>query len=82
MYRRLAPNEDTQQRRTNLAHSQYFNINKVPHLFVSSGAAIWTESQKFPWTIGWLPDYEFEGRIYAKYILKERPQVKIAMLSE
>ncbi|GGC62486.1 ABC transporter substrate-binding protein [Chelatococcus reniformis] len=65
---------------TNLAVHKYLNNKKVPQLFVSTGATIWTEFKKYPWTIGWLPDYESEAKIYAKYVLKERPNGKIAIL--
>jgi branched-chain amino acid transport system substrate-binding protein len=65
---------------TNSAVQKYLNAKKVPQLFVSSGAAKWNDPKKFPWTMGFSPSYENEGRIYAKYLLSERPNSKIAIL--
>ena len=53
---------------------------KVPQLFVASGATKWNDPQNFPWTMGWQPSYQSEARIYAKYILKQKPDAKIAVL--
>jgi branched-chain amino acid transport system substrate-binding protein len=65
---------------TNTAIQKYMNAIKVPQLFVATGAAKWNDPQNFPWTMGWQPNYQDEARIYAKYILKERPDAKIAVL--
>jgi ABC-type branched-subunit amino acid transport system substrate-binding protein len=65
---------------TNTAIQKYMNAIKVPQLFVATGAAKWNDPQNFPWTMGWQPNYQDEARIYAKYILKERPDTKIAVL--
>jgi ABC-type branched-subunit amino acid transport system substrate-binding protein len=65
---------------TNTAIQKYMNAKKVPQLFVQTGATKWNDPQNFPWTIGWIPNYQNEGRIYAKYILKEKPQARIAVL--
>ena len=56
------------------------NAKKVPQLFVATGATKWNDPQNFPWTMGWQPNYQDEARIYAKYILKEKPNAKIAVL--
>jgi branched-chain amino acid transport system substrate-binding protein len=56
------------------------NSKKVPQLFVATGATKWNDPKEFPWTIGWQPNYQSESRIYAKYILKELPNAKIAIL--
>ena len=56
------------------------NEKKVPQLFVATGATKWNDPKHFPWTMGWQPSYQTEGRIYAKYILKEVPNAKIAIL--
>jgi branched-chain amino acid transport system substrate-binding protein len=56
------------------------NAKRVPQLFVSSGATKWNDPQNFPWTMGWSPNYQSEARIYAKYILKEKPNARIAVL--
>jgi branched-chain amino acid transport system substrate-binding protein len=56
------------------------NEKKVPQLFVATGATKWNDPKQFPWTMGWQPNYQSEGRIYAKYILRERPTGKIGIL--
>jgi branched-chain amino acid transport system substrate-binding protein len=65
---------------TNSAVQKYLNAKKVPQLFVSSGAAKWNDPVNFPWTMGFTPSYQNEGRTYAKYLLKEKPGAKIAIL--
>ena len=64
----------------NLAIRQYLNDNKVPQLFVATGAAVFSDPQHFPWTMGYNPNYQTEARIYAKDILKTKPDGKIAVL--
>jgi branched-chain amino acid transport system substrate-binding protein len=64
----------------NSAIHKYMNAKKVPQLFVATGATKWNDPKDFPWTMGWQPNYQSEGRIYAKYILKEKPSAKIAVL--
>jgi ABC-type branched-subunit amino acid transport system substrate-binding protein len=56
------------------------NSKKVPQLFVATGATKWNDPKDFPWTMGWQPNYQSESRIYAKYLLKEKPDAKIAIL--
>ena len=65
---------------TNGAIRKYMNEKKVPQLFVASGASKWNDPKNFPWTMGWQPSYASEARIYAKYILKEKPDGKIGVL--
>ena len=65
---------------SNTAIQKYMNAKKVPQLFVQTGATKWNDPQNFPWTIGWIPNYQNEARIYAKYILKEKPHARIAVL--
>jgi branched-chain amino acid transport system substrate-binding protein len=65
---------------SNSAIQKYMNEKKVPQLFVATGATKWNDPKQFPWTMGWAPNYQSEGRIYAKYILKERPTGKIGIL--
>jgi ABC-type branched-subunit amino acid transport system substrate-binding protein len=65
---------------SNSAIQKYMNEKKVPQLFVQTGATKWNDPKQFPWTMGWQPNYQSEGRIYAKYILKERPTGKIGIL--
>src|SRR5262252_9070025 len=65
---------------SNSAIMKYMNAKKVPQLFVATGATKWGDPQNFPWTMGWQPNYQSEGRIYAAYILKNYPNGKIAAL--
>jgi ABC-type branched-subunit amino acid transport system substrate-binding protein len=65
---------------SNSATQKYMNAKKVPQLFVATGATKWGDPQNFPWTMGWQPNYQSEGRIYAAYILKNYPNGKIAAL--
>jgi len=65
---------------SNSAIQRYMNEKKVPQLFVQTGAAKWNDPKQFPWTMGWGPNYQSEGRIYARYILQERPTGKIGIL--
>src|SRR5881394_2759152 len=64
----------------NSAIQKYLNAKKVPQLFVATGATKWNDPKEFPWTMGWQPNYQSETQIYAKYILKELPNAKIAVL--
>jgi branched-chain amino acid transport system substrate-binding protein len=64
----------------NSAIHKYMNSKKVPQLFVATGATKWNDPKDFPWTMGWQPNYQSEGQIYAKYILKNFPKAKIGVL--
>jgi len=64
----------------NLAIRQYLNDNKVPQLFVATGAATFSDPAHFPWTMGWQPNYQTEAKIFGKHILKTKPDAKIAVL--
>jgi branched-chain amino acid transport system substrate-binding protein len=64
----------------NLAIRQYLNDNKVPQLFVSTGASVFSDPQHFPWTMGYNPSYVTEARIYGKLIATTKPGAKIAVL--
>ncbi|MGY4457420.1 ABC transporter substrate-binding protein [Bradyrhizobium sp. LB13.1] len=65
---------------TNGAIRKYMNEKKVPQLFVASGASKWNDPRQYPWTMGWQPSYASEAHIYAKYIMKEKPDGKIGVL--
>src|ERR1700724_2682464 len=65
---------------TNLAIQKYLNSKKVPQLFVATGATRFGDPKNFPWTMGWQPTYQTEGRIYAKYLLANHPGGKIGIL--
>ncbi len=64
---------------SNSAIQKYMNAKKVPQLFVATGATKWGDPKDFPWTMGWQPNYQSEGRIYAKYIREHFPNGKIAV---
>jgi branched-chain amino acid transport system substrate-binding protein len=65
---------------SNTAFQKYLNGKKVPQLFVATGASKWNDAKNFPWTMGWQPSYQVEAQIYAKYLMKEKPDAKIAVL--
>ena len=64
----------------NSAIHKYMNSKKVPQLFVATGASKWNDPKNFPWTMGWQPNYPNETRNYAKHILKNNPNARIAVL--
>jgi len=64
----------------NSAIQKYMNQKKVPQLFVATGATKWNDPKEYPWTMGWQPNYQSESIIYAKYILKHKPDARIAVL--
>jgi branched-chain amino acid transport system substrate-binding protein len=63
----------------NTAIQKYMNSKKVPQLFVATGATKWNDPKDFPWTMGWQPSYQSEAHIYAKFLMKEKPDAKIAV---
>ncbi|MBR1220403.1 ABC transporter substrate-binding protein [Bradyrhizobium sp. U87765 SZCCT0131] len=63
----------------NTAIQKYHNAKKIPQLFVATGASKWDDPKQFPWTMGFQPSYRSEARIFAKYILKEKPDAKVAV---
>jgi ABC-type branched-subunit amino acid transport system substrate-binding protein len=65
---------------SNSAIHKYVNAKKVPHLFLATGATKWSDPKNFPWTLGFNLSYQAEGQIYAKYLLKNKPNAKIAIL--
>jgi branched-chain amino acid transport system substrate-binding protein len=64
----------------NAAVQKYLNTKKVPQLFAATGASRFTDPKNFPWTMGFNPNYQTEGRIYAQYILKNYPNARIGIL--
>ena len=65
----------------NLAIWDYVNQQKVPHLFVATGASDWGKDiEAHPYTIGWQPNYVTEAKVYADYLKKEKPNAKVAVL--
>jgi branched-chain amino acid transport system substrate-binding protein len=65
---------------TTNATRKYVNNKKVPQLFIASGATQFGDREHYPWSIGWQPTYQTEGRIYARYTLREAPDAKVAVL--
>ncbi|HLN07345.1 MAG TPA: ABC transporter substrate-binding protein, partial [Xanthobacteraceae bacterium] len=65
---------------TNNAIQKYMNQKKVPQLFVATGATKFGDPKKFPWTMGWQPTYQTEGRIYAKYLAQNHPDGRLGIL--
>ena len=65
---------------SNTAIQKYMNAKKVPQLFVATGATKWGDPKRYPWTMGWQPNYQSEGRIYAKHVMDNHPNGKIAIL--
>jgi branched-chain amino acid transport system substrate-binding protein len=65
---------------TNSAIHKYVNQKKVPHLFIASGATKWGDPKHFPWSMGWQPNYQSEGQIYAAYVKEHHPNAKIGIL--
>ena len=65
---------------TNSAIHKYMNQKKVPQLFVATGATKWGDPKNFPWTMGWQPNYQAEGKIYAAHLLETKPAGKVAIL--
>jgi branched-chain amino acid transport system substrate-binding protein len=65
---------------SNSAIQKYLNAKKIPQLFVATGATKWNDAKNFPWTMGWQPSYQSEAQIYAKWLLKEKPDAKVAIL--
>ena len=65
---------------SNTAIQKYMNAKRVPQPFVQSGATKWNDPQNFPWSMGWSPNYQNEARIYARYILREKPNARIAVI--
>ncbi|MEO5695961.1 MAG: ABC transporter substrate-binding protein [Burkholderiaceae bacterium] len=64
----------------NSAIHKYVNAKKVPHLLLATGATKWADPKDFPWTIGFNLSYQSEGKIYAAYLLKNKPNAKVAVL--
>ncbi len=65
---------------SNSAIHKYVNAKKVPHLFLATGATKWSDPKNFPWTLGFNLSYQAEGQIYARYLLKNKPNAKIGIL--
>ena len=67
---------------TNSATHKYLNQKKVPHLLISSGASKWNDPKNYPWSTPFFPPYIEEGMIYAKHVLQNFPNAKIAIISQ
>lgn len=65
---------------TNTAILKYVHQKRVPNLFVATGASKFGDPQNNPWTIGWQPTYHIEMGVFARYIIKNLPKAKVAVL--
>jgi branched-chain amino acid transport system substrate-binding protein len=65
---------------TNTVIKKYLNTKKVPQLFATGGATQWNDAKHFPWTFGWQPNYNLEMKVYARYLLEEKPDARIGIL--
>jgi branched-chain amino acid transport system substrate-binding protein len=65
----------------NISVQKYLNAKRIPQLFVSTGATRWNDPEHFPWTVGFNPTYEQEGRLYAQFILQTKPDARIAVIT-
>ena len=65
---------------SNTAIHKYMNMKKVPQMHVATGATKWNDPKNHQWTMGWQPNYQDEGKIYARHILETKPNGKIAIL--
>lgn len=65
---------------TNSAIHKYMNKKKVPQLFVATGATKWGDPENYPWTMGWQPSYQTEGKLFGAYILENVKDPKIGIL--
>lgn len=64
----------------NKAIRAYLNTKKVPQLFVCSGSSLWNDPKRFPWTMGLLPDYRTEAKIFVEHLVRHTPEARIAVL--
>src|ERR1700677_620971 len=64
----------------NSAIQKYLNQNQVPHVFVSAGGRRFNDPKNFPWSVPMYPAFEMEGKTFGKYIIKSKPEAKIAVL--
>ena len=65
---------------TNKSVRKYLNAKQVPQLFLAGGDSGWSDYRQYPWTIGWMPSYREEAKLYAKHILANRPNAKVGVL--
>jgi branched-chain amino acid transport system substrate-binding protein len=64
-----------------LAVQKYLNAAKIPQLFVASGQSRFSQPKEFPWSIGFSPTYELEGKVIGRYVAETKPKAKIAIIS-
>jgi len=64
----------------NVAIQKYLNQNKVPHIFISAGGKRFVDPKNFPWSVPVYPGFEMEGKTFGDYIVKTKPDAKIAVL--
>ena len=64
---------------TSAAVEKYLNLAHVPQ-FPTSGATRFIDPAHFPWTMGFQPNYQIDGKIFARYILQNIPDPKVGVL--
>src|ERR1700692_4156609 len=67
---------------TNMAVVKYINQQKVPHIFIGTGATVFNDPEHYPWTMSWTPHYAAEGEIYAQYMLSTKADAKIGRMAQ
>jgi branched-chain amino acid transport system substrate-binding protein len=64
----------------NTAIERYMNSKGVPQLFIATGATKFADPKNFPWTMNFLPTYQSEAHVYAKYLIEHHPNGKLGVL--
>ena len=67
---------------TSVATRKYLNDKKIPQLFIGSGATFWGDQKAWPFSMGWAPTYAAEGAAYAGWLLRNKPQARLAMMGQ
>ncbi|WPO43248.1 ABC transporter substrate-binding protein [Tardiphaga sp. 42S5] len=65
---------------TNAAQAKYLNRQKIPQLFVGTGAHYWGDVKEYPWSMGWQPSFRSEARAFARDAIDKNPSARIAVL--
>jgi branched-chain amino acid transport system substrate-binding protein len=67
---------------TSVATRKFLNDRKIPQLFIGSGATFWGNQKAWPYSMGWAPTYASEGAAYAEWLLRNKPDAKLAMMGQ
>jgi branched-chain amino acid transport system substrate-binding protein len=66
----------------NVSVRKYLNDRKIPQLFTAAGASTFGDYKNYPWTIVLQPSYKAEAKIYVDYLKKNKPDAKLALLTD